>query len=290
MRSVLAMGGYLAATVGATCALLGRWIPRPQTAAPGGWLGIIQAFHPCPRCDSPQPHIVHSTAARTCQSCGHHTHPRSHQVIDNTSRAMATPATRDAFLIDSLLNGSNHAIQQQEKAGQQQLLHSDRLPVDTGDTDPDFEALGFTFGAPDSADPLFRPADLPEGWTRQAADHDMWSYIVDQHGRRRVAVFYKAAFYDRKARMHLMSVDQYVTERQAEGAPIITDDTWATREAITAAIRRKLEDIASSVTTWSAVRPGQAAVSAYAATRLEELSEERIAFTAMLADFETASL
>lgn len=90
-----------------------------------------------------------------------------------------------------------------EAAGQQQLVNSDRLPVDTDGQDQAFIDLGFTFGEPDADDPLFRPATLPEGWTRRASDHDMWSYLVDETGTDRVSIFYKAAFYDRRAHMGL---------------------------------------------------------------------------------------
>lgn len=114
-------------------------------------------------------------------------------------------ADRDpAFHLLGGLAGMDEYIGGMERQGQQQLVHSDRLPtkVQHG-TDEDFLALGFTFGDPDPADPLFRPATLPEGWSREGSDHAMWSYIVDTNGRQRVGVFYKAAFYDRKAEMSI---------------------------------------------------------------------------------------
>ncbi len=96
-------------------------------------------------------------------------------------------------------------IQEQERAGQRELLASTQLPVDCQGDLEKFEALGFTFGARSPGDTLFREATLPPGWKRQGSDHDMWSYIVDEKGRRRVMVFYKAAFYDRSAHMGLCS-------------------------------------------------------------------------------------
>lgn len=102
------------------------------------------------------------------------------------------------------LGGTSPYIEGLEAAGQRQLVTSDRLPVEIKHgTDAEFTALGFTFGDPDPADPLFRPASLPEGWTRQDSDHAMWSHIVDANGRRRASIFYKAAFYDRRAFMSL---------------------------------------------------------------------------------------
>src|SRR5206468_1980936 len=97
-----------------------------------------------------------------------------------------------------------------ESAGQRQLVDSASLPTDTKGRDGDFAALGFVFGEPDETDPMFRPATLPEGWHKEGSDHAMWSRVVDERGLRRVAVFYKAAFYDRSASMHLVRVGMEV--------------------------------------------------------------------------------
>lgn len=120
----------------------------------------------------------------------------------------------------------------QERAGQAQLVHSDRLPTDIHGDRADFEAIGFTFGEPDDRDPMFAPATLPEGWKREGSDHAMWSYIVDQLGRRRASIFYKAAFYDRSAHMSLTTVYGYVGDCAYDNKPIVTDEEWATREAV----------------------------------------------------------
>lgn len=91
----------------------------------------------------------------------------------------------------------------QEKAGQAMLVASASLPKDIkGNTRADFESLGFKFGA--DVDDIFVTCDLPAGWYKKATDHDMWSEIYDDKHRVRVAVFYKAAFYDRHADMRLV--------------------------------------------------------------------------------------
>lgn len=95
-------------------------------------------------------------------------------------------------------------IERQESQGQRELLTSEDLPTDTNGTDRDFLALGFVFGEPREDDPLFRPATLPHGWRREGGDHAMWSHLIDEKSRRRVAIFYKASFYDRRARMRLV--------------------------------------------------------------------------------------
>jgi hypothetical protein len=136
--------------------------------------------------------------------------------------------------------GTERAIMEQESTGQAQLIHSDCLPTDlNGDDQAAFEALGITFHGPVDGDPLFQYATLPEGWTKRAAvnGHSMWSYVLDKLGRRRISVFYKAAFYDRRARMNVVSASGYVDHCVESGSHVITDDTWATTAAVLAAAR-----------------------------------------------------
>ena len=97
------------------------------------------------------------------------------------------------------------AIEASERSGQARLVASMQLPTKTQDPRETFEALGFKFGDTTLGDKLFRAATLPAGWTKRGSDHAMWSYIHDEKGRERVAIFYKAAFYDREAFMRLSS-------------------------------------------------------------------------------------
>ena len=116
-------------------------------------------------------------------------------------------------------------IEAQERQGQRELLRATTLPTDTRGRDDEFIALGFTFGDKVPGDDLFREATLPEGWKREGSDHAMHSYIVDERGIKRVNVFYKAAFYDRKADMHIINVGgHYATEWiYGEGEPSLPD-------------------------------------------------------------------
>ena len=116
-------------------------------------------------------------------------------------------------------------VTDQESAGQRQLVNSDRLPTD-GSEDPEFLALGFTFGPVDARDPLFRPATLPPGWKREAADHAMHSHLVDELGRKRVAIFYKAAFYDRRADMRLVGHAAYLRGCLWDKTTPVLDGVW----------------------------------------------------------------
>lgn len=153
--------------------------------------------------------------------------------IENTSR-------RDAaiHLLGAMSDGTSGYIEGMEAAGQRQLVASASLPTDSRNHDADFIALGFTFGDPDPNDPLFRPATLPDGWEKEGSDHAMWSFILDQFNRRRVAVFYKAAFYDRRAFMRLETVYSYAWTLFEKNQLPVYDDAWCTREAFTEQVAR----------------------------------------------------
>ncbi|MFD9047643.1 hypothetical protein [Streptomyces zaomyceticus] len=198
-------------------------------------------------------------------------------MIENTNN----PAARDAFLLGALLGQTNdELIGAQETRGQQQLVHSDRLPTEHRDDRADFETLGFAFGTPDANDPLFTPATLPAGWTREAADdHDMWSYVVDPLGRRRVAMFYKAAFYDRRADMHIVNVREYVNSQVYRELPIVTDDTWATPQAVVDAAQARIDECDSHLDTWAKDN----------ATEAARLRAERAQYAAVVAQFSPAA-
>lgn len=54
----------------------------------------------------------------------------------------------------------------------------------------------------------------------------MWSYLVDELGRRRGAIFYKAAFYDRDAFMRLESHYGYLSSCLYDKRKPVLDDAW----------------------------------------------------------------
>ncbi|MFE6000377.1 hypothetical protein ACFQ6C_26510 [Streptomyces sp. NPDC056454] len=172
-------------------------------------------------------------------------------MIENTTRSVRENPL--AFLAASSgPGGSGQAIEEQERAGQAQLVNSDRLPTDRQGSAAEYEALGFTFGDPDPGDPLFAPATLPEGWTCQASDHDMWSHLVDEHGRRRASIFYKAAHYDRRAFMDLTTVAGYLYAHIHNGAELVTDESWATPAAIAEACAVGVAAAQEKVDRWEA--------------------------------------
>lgn len=168
--------------------------------------------------------------------------------IENTS----TPASREVTALLALATGEvGSIIESEERAGQAQLVNSTQLPTRLQSPREDFEAVGFTFGAPTSGDPMFMEGTLPQGWKREASDHAMWSHIVDEHGRRRASIFYKAAFYDRSAHMSLTNVFGYLHHCMYYGHPVVTDDTWATREAIAEAADQHAKQAQADLDTWT---------------------------------------
>ena len=89
-------------------------------------------------------------------------------------------------------------IEAQEAAGQAMLCAAAQLPKEMhGCTREQLESIGFKFGA--DVDELFVSCTLPPGWKKQATEHSMHSDLLDAKGRVRGGIFYKAAFYDRRA-------------------------------------------------------------------------------------------
>lgn len=115
----------------------------------------------------------------------------------------ATPAALAAFAkgdMDNFLTASTPGgIEAQEKAGQTTFVANSQLPKSC--PRKELEQMGFKFGA--DVDDIFVSVTMPAGWKKRATDHSMWSELVDEKGRKRASIFYKAAFYDRRADMNL---------------------------------------------------------------------------------------
>ena len=118
--------------------------------------------------------------------------------LDRHTVNVENTATRDPLLhVAAAMVNPGIFITDMEKAGQGQLVSSDVMPSEA--PWDDLIALGFVPGKLVDGDDLFRHCDLPAGWTKAATDHAMWSTVLDERGVDRVSVFYKAAFYDRRA-------------------------------------------------------------------------------------------
>jgi hypothetical protein len=122
-------------------------------------------------------------------------------------RGLRNPAGLSALAAGDVENflvaATPGGIEAQEARGQADLTRKfTQLPKDGLDRyRENLEHLGFKIG--EDADDIFVGVTSPTGWELRPSDHSMWSYIHDDQGRRRGAVFYKAAFYDRSAHFSL---------------------------------------------------------------------------------------
>lgn len=104
-----------------------------------------------------------------------------------------------------IVMGSNAAIESQEKDGQTSFVDSDTLPLDVGGNEDRkiLESFGVKFLGAVPGDELFQYVELPPNWKKVSTEHSMSTWLVDDKGRRRASIFYKAAFYDRRASLSL---------------------------------------------------------------------------------------
>ena len=136
------------------------------------------------------------------------------------------------LFMESLLSGDvSKAIENQEKRGQSALVNSFSLPIkygrgnvkDTVEYLNKLKEIGIKVLG--DKDDLFMEVELPTGWSLKRTDHSMWSNLVDNKGRERASIFYKAAFYDRDAfinfnrRLHISSEKHDYDEEQFERQP-----------------------------------------------------------------------
>lgn len=181
--------------------------------------------------------------------------------INTTAEAHQDP------LATLLRTGFPGGIERQEARGQQELVNSESLPSECDDKDA-LEAAGVVFGDPYADDKLFCPVTLPTGWKKQATDHSMHSNLVDDKGRVRARIFYKAAYYDRRADMHAnrrYSISSYEEGGSENSFRVVAKDGNAIihefGETADYNERRKLEEQA---TAWLTERfPDWKSVAAY---------------------------
>lgn len=105
-------------------------------------------------------------------------------------------------LANALIASTPGGIERQEAEGQRTLVESNMLPKEIiGATREQLTAIGFKFGA--DVDELFVTCELPPGWKKRSTEHSMHSDLLDERGRRRANIFYKASFHDRRAHMKM---------------------------------------------------------------------------------------
>lgn len=127
--------------------------------------------------------------------------------MSNPKRISDTSAMPEAERITRTLMGlmgqsPPGLIEAQEAQGQRDLVASEQLPVDGTEGHEDQWAKMGVVLLPKTGDDIFRDTQLPEGWKKVRTEHSMWSELQDANGNVRAMIFYKAAFYDRSARVH----------------------------------------------------------------------------------------
>ena len=124
------------------------------------------------------------------------------------------------------MSGESNVLEHMEKEGQKRAVNNTMVAKKMFPSRKKWEELGFTF-TDIPGDNLLCNATLPEGWKLEATDHSMWNNFIDEQGRERGSMFYKAAFYDRDAHMQLYNrykvikdyLDDHVTTEVYFGNP-----------------------------------------------------------------------
>lgn len=134
------------------------------------------------------------------------------------------------FVALAMAMGSGGAIEFQESRGQGDFVSSDTLPRHRdGETERALVLAGVKFLGLIEDDPLFQYVTLPKGWRKESTSHSMWSNLLDEKGRIRFAIFYKAAFYDRDARISAVPryrVSRNYTRQDKEGVAVTQTLDW----------------------------------------------------------------
>src|SRR5258708_4867832 len=109
-----------------------------------------------------------------------------------------------------LFGGNPTAIENQEAEGQKLLCQSSQLPVDVRGRDAleTYKSLGIKVIRPSKGDKLFYDVILPSGFKIEPTEHAMHSDLINAEGKKVGSIFYKAAFYDRKAIFALVEKEQ----------------------------------------------------------------------------------
>lgn len=144
--------------------------------------------------------IVRENLAREARTDDPKPNPR----ITNTARQ----ADQDpmAIIAQAAVLGPSRSIEHMERVGQDELSRSSVLPSQCSEPDKRaLQAQGVVFHHKVPDDEIFTNVALPEGWTIRPRDHAMHSDLVDERGRARASIFYKAAFYDRRASMNALT-------------------------------------------------------------------------------------
>jgi len=129
---------------------------------------------------------------------------------------MAIDERRAAAAIRRASRGERITAESIEAEGMAAAIEETLLPKDMEPGRSEWEALGFEFTEVPNDELMYR-AKLPKGWKMVPTDHPMATDIIDELGRKRGSMFYKASLYDRKASMSLCRRYKVDMERKVDG-------------------------------------------------------------------------
>lgn len=124
--------------------------------------------------------------------------------------------------MDRYLLNRGVGIEISETLGQRELLQSEQLPNkinspwrQVSDLTPAqvYEKMGIVVKGETKGDKMFLDVLMPDGWIKTGTGHAMWSNLLDNTGRLRGTIFYKAAFYDREAFINIEQKIKIVINR-----------------------------------------------------------------------------
>ncbi len=126
---------------------------------------------------------------------------------ESRNRITDTSKITPSSMLLAVIPGLQGVAEEQERAGQRKLARSDQLPRSglLGADRAAWESVGVRIlDDKIGDDPLFCEVELPAGWGRRPTDHPLHTDLVDERGRTRGRIFYKAASYDRRADIYML--------------------------------------------------------------------------------------
>lgn len=123
--------------------------------------------------------------------------PGAPRVPTNTLDEMrAIPGVVVGAAVNMEFQEKSSLIVAQEARGQAEMELSDTLPT-RGLRSLIESGAQITTGA--QPDRLLTLVRLPDGWSKRRTDHHLYTDLLDEKGRKRASIFFKASFHDRDA-------------------------------------------------------------------------------------------
>lgn len=114
--------------------------------------------------------------------------------------AVAPPMDDNNFA-NFMAASSPGGIEAQERMGQKDVCRKTMIPKEMIPNRRAYEDMGIHIR--NDANDIFFSADYPKDWTIKPTNNPYYSLIIDNTGKERAQIFYKAAFYDKSAYIRL---------------------------------------------------------------------------------------